>query len=58
MREAVIQVSHAEFEKLGLDRFISRTREAGLRDLTELVCYGDGCLFIVTVGSEIGDDLA
>ena len=58
MREAVIQVSHAEFEKLGLDRFISRTREAGLRDLTELVCYGDGCLFVVTVGSKIGDDLA
>lgn len=58
MREAVIQVSHTEFEKLGVDRFISRIRAAGLRDLTELVCYGDGCLFVVTVGSEIGADLA
>lgn len=57
MREAVIQVSHTEFEKLGLDGFISSIRAAGLRDLTELVCYGDGCLFVVTVGSEIGDDL-
>lgn len=57
MREAVIQVSHTEFEKLGLDGFISSIRDAGLRDFTELVCYGDGCLFVVTVGSEIGDGL-
>ncbi|WP_435345972.1 helix-turn-helix domain-containing protein [Haloarchaeobius sp. HRN-SO-5] len=58
MREAVIQVPQTEFEKLGLEGFVSHIRAAGLRDLSELVCYGDGCLFVVTVESEIGDDLA
>lgn len=58
MREAVIQVPHTEFEKLGLEGFISQIQSAGLKDLTELVCYGDGCLFVVTVESQIGDELS
>lgn len=58
MREAVSQVPHTEFEKLSLEGFISCLRSAGLKDLTELVCHGDGRLFVVTVTSEIGDELS
>lgn len=40
-------------ERLGLAEFVASCRAAGLRDVTELVCRGDGCLFVVTVESPI-----
>lgn len=56
MREAVIHVPHAEFEKVGLGAFVSLAREAGLRDITELVCESDGCLVVITVEEPMAEE--
>lgn len=56
MREAIIHIPHAEFEKVGLEEFVSLVREAGLRDITELVCQSDGCLVVITVDAPIAEE--
>lgn len=56
MREAVIHIPHDEFERIGLERFVSLCLDAGLRDLEELVCETDGCLVAVTVESRLAEE--
>lgn len=56
MREAIIHIPHAEFEKVGLGEFVEVFREAGLRDLTELVCESDGGLVVITVDSPVDEE--
>lgn len=65
MREATIHIPESEFENLGLAEFLALVHDAGLRDLSELVCQSDGCLLVVTVETPIDpatldgvDDLA
>ncbi|MFB6095742.1 MAG: helix-turn-helix domain-containing protein [Halodesulfurarchaeum sp.] len=53
MREAVIQLSDRELEAMGLADVVQATREAGLRDVTELVCHGTGGVLQVRVEDEI-----
>lgn len=56
MREAVIHIPHAEFEKVGLGDLVSLFRDAGLRDVTELACEGDGGLVVFTVDTPIDEE--
>lgn len=56
MREAIIHIPHAEYEKVGLGDVMLELREAGLRDITELVCRSDGCIVVVTVGEQIDEE--
>lgn len=53
MREAVIQIPRDQYDDLGLAGFLRLCEDAGLRDLTELVCQSDGCLLVVTVESPL-----
>lgn len=57
MREVIIHIPHAEFEKVGLGDLVSVFREAGLRDITELVCKSDGCLVVITVDAPVDEEL-
>lgn len=56
MREATIHIPHDEFEELSVGAFVSRCTAAGLRDITELACASDGCLFVVTLDSELPEE--
>lgn len=56
MREAIIHIPHAEYEKVGLGDIVSLIREAGLRDITELACESEGCLVVITVATPIEED--
>lgn len=59
MREAIVHIPHGEYETVGLAELVSAIREAGLRDITELVCETEGCLVVVTLASPIDrDDLS
>lgn len=49
MREAIIHILHTEYEKVGLGDLVSTFREAGLRDITELVYERGGCIVVITV---------
>lgn len=53
MREATIHIPHGGFGELSIGAFISRCAEAGIRDLTEVACESDGCLFVVTLDAEL-----
>lgn len=58
MREATIHVPHHAFGESSIGAVVSRCAEAGLRDLAELACEGDGCLFVVTLDEELeGEEL-
>ncbi len=53
MREATIHIPHGEFDDHGFGTFLSRCRDVGLRNLTELACNGEGCLLVVTLESSL-----
>lgn len=53
MREATIRIPHSELEGTGFESFISICLSNGLQNLTELACQKDGCLFVVTLNSEL-----
>lgn len=58
MREAIIQLSDRQLEAIGLAGVVTATREAGLQDVTELVCHGAGGLLQVRVDEPMpADDL-
>jgi DNA-binding CsgD family transcriptional regulator len=44
MREADVNVSDTEFEEMGIEGLIELGRAAGLQDLEELTCRGDGAI--------------
>lgn len=56
MREAIIHIPHDEFEKVGLGDFVELFQRAGLKDITELVCEGDGGLVVITVETPVEED--
>lgn len=56
MREAIVHIPHSEFAKVGLDEVVSLFREAGLRDITELVCEGDGGIVVLTVDEPVDEE--
>lgn len=56
MREAIIQLSDRQLEAIGLDDIVTATRDAGLRDVTELVCHGVGGIIQVTVEEPIPEE--
>lgn len=51
MREAVISLSDAELDALGLDELVSVFQAAGLRDFEEFACYGNGAVVQVEVNA-------
>lgn len=53
MREATIHIPHRELDGAGIGAFVSRCLDAGLRNLDELACQSDGCLFVATVDDEL-----
>lgn len=53
MREATIHIPHEEYRELGFGDLIDLVQEAGLRDVTELVCQSEGCLVAVTVDEPV-----
>lgn len=55
MREAVIHIPYTEYEKVGLGDLVSTVREAGLRDITELVCERGGCIVVITVEDPVDE---
>jgi len=58
VREAIIQLGDRELEAIGLDGIVAATRDAGPRDVTELVCHGAGGILQVRVEEPIpGADL-
>lgn len=53
MREAIIHLNDRELAAVGLDEVVAATREAGLQDVTELVCHGTGGILQVQVDEAI-----
>lgn len=53
MREAIIHVSDEELAAMGFKEVVAAARDAGLRDVTELVCHGDGGILQVQVEDPI-----
>lgn len=53
MREAVLHLSDTQLAKLGLDDVVASARDAGLRDVTELVCHGPGGIVLLQVAAPI-----
>lgn len=55
MREARMAVDDRDLDSIGLARFFELSREAGVRELTELACHGDGALVEVVVESQYAE---
>lgn len=53
MREAIIKLGDRQLEAIGLDDVVGAAREAGLEDVTELVCHGAGGVLQVRVRDPI-----
>jgi len=51
MREADLSVSEAAFDEMGIEELVSLAREAGLVDIEELACHGNGAVVQVEVES-------
>jgi DNA-binding CsgD family transcriptional regulator len=56
MREAIVSMSDAELEAMGMGDVVSYVRDAGVRDLEELDCHGRGGLLQLEVESELDGD--
>lgn len=55
MREAVLHLSDDQLAAIGLGDVVSAARAAGLRDVTELVCHGDGGIIMFEVDEPMPD---
>lgn len=55
MREALVTISDAEFEELGIDELVSLHRAAGIRDFEELACHGDSSIIEVEVDQQVDE---
>ncbi|MFB6268870.1 MAG: helix-turn-helix domain-containing protein [Halobacterium sp.] len=55
MREAVLSVGEADLAELGIDDLLAVTRDAGLRDVEELVCRGASSVVRVEVESALDE---
>lgn len=56
MREANLAVDDSEFDSMGIAELISLAREAGLRDLEELTCHGNGAVVQVELDSRYDEE--
>lgn len=56
MREALITISDAEFEELGIDELVSLYRAVGIRDFEELACHGDSSIIQVEVDRQVDEE--
>lgn len=56
MREAILHLSDEQLAAIGLAPVVSAAREAGLRDLTELVCHGPGGIILFRVREPLPED--
>lgn len=56
MREALVTISDAEFEDLGIDELVALYRAAEIRDFEELACYGDSSVVQVEVQQEVDEE--
>ncbi|MFB6254943.1 MAG: helix-turn-helix domain-containing protein [Halobacteriaceae archaeon] len=56
MREAIIQLSDSELEAMGIKDIVAATREAGLQDITEMVCEGVGGIVQVQVDEPLPEE--
>lgn len=55
MREAEVSVTDAELEAMGIDELLALTREAGLLDVEELACRGNGAVLQLTVERRVDE---
>ena len=55
MREADVSIRDSEFETVGLGEFVSLCRDAGLTDLVELTCHGNGGIELVFVETPLDE---
>lgn len=53
MREAILHLSDAELERIGLADVVDAVRDADLQEATELVCTGPGGVLVVEVADPI-----
>ena len=62
MREALVSISESSFDDLGIEDLYVICQAAGLRDLAELACHGNGAVIRVDVETRLAesrlDDLA
>lgn len=56
MREALVTISDAEFEELGIDELVSLYQAAGIRDVEELACHGDSSIVQIEVGKRVDEE--
>lgn len=57
MREATIHIPHGAFDDNGFGTFLSRCRDAGLQNVTELACGGEECLLVVTLEAPLPESV-
>jgi len=53
MREAIVSMTDAELEAMGMGDLVSYVRDAGIHELEELECHGQGGLMQLEVESEL-----
>ncbi len=56
MREANVTVGDTEFDAMGIEKLISLGRDAGIRNLDELTCHGNGAIVQVEVESRYDEE--
>lgn len=56
MREAVVTVDDSGFDAFGLGELMEHCRAAGLRDLAEIACRGDGGIVLAEVEEPLDED--
>ena len=55
MREADVSIRDSEFEPVGLGEFVSLCRDAGLKDLVEIACHGNGGIELIFVETPLDE---
>lgn len=56
MREAIVTVSDDELDAMGLGELVAHAREAGIRDLEELTCHGNGGVMQLEVEQQLDEE--
>ncbi|MDX1746978.1 MAG: hypothetical protein R3324_13655, partial [Halobacteriales archaeon] len=56
MREAILRLTDEQLEGIGLGGVVATAREAGLRELTELVCHGPGGVIMFRVDEPVDEE--
>lgn len=56
MREAIVTMSDAALKEMGLGDLVAFTRDAGIRDLEELTCHGNGGVMQLEVEEKLEEE--